>query len=130
MSGVKIDDAISGYLKLRGQLEELRDKHKAEEAVLSAKMEKLEAFFLAFLQVSGGDSFASREAGTIFKQEVTSCGVQDWEATLSWIIGSQAWEFLERRVSKSVVMEYAEIHSKLPPGVDVSKKVVVRVRAP
>lgn len=128
MSSVKIDDAIAGYLKLRKQLDDLKEQHRAAEAVVRGKMEKLESFFLAFLQVSGGDSFAARGVGTIFKQDVVSCTVKDWQATLDWIRANEGWEFLERRVSKSVVQEYAAVNNEIPPGVEMTTKVEVRVR--
>jgi hypothetical protein len=128
MSTVKVDDAIEAYLALRKRLDEMKETHKAAEAEIAAKLEKLETFFLHFLNVSGGSSFQAKGIGTFFKQDVVSCSVKDWDATLAWIKEQDAWEFLERRVSKTVVQEYAAAQGQLPPGIDMTTAVAVRVR--
>lgn len=128
MADIQIDAAISAYLKLRGALEGMKDEHKAKEAVLRSKMDKLEAYFLDFLNKSGTDSIAARGVGTVFKQDVVSAKVADWDALLDWVRANNAWEFLERRVSKSAVQEFASGNDQLPPGVEMSTTVEVRIR--
>jgi hypothetical protein len=54
--------------------------------------------------------------------------VADWDACFDWIKKTQAWEFLERRVSKSTVKDYMEAHGEVPPGISVNSELVVRVR--
>ena len=125
---VKMDDAIAGYIKLRDALEALKKVHSAKEALLAERMAKLEAFFLDFLNKSGSDNLAVRGVGTIFKQDVHSVSIQDWDATLAWIQENNAWEFLERRIAKSAVKEFAEANNQLPPGVHMSTAVEVRIR--
>lgn len=126
---IKIDDAIGAYLKLRKQLEDLKKEHKLAEAAIASKMETFEAYFLNHLNTTGTDSVAARGVGTVFKQDSVACTVKDWEATLDWIRRHEAWEFLEHRVAKTVVQEFAISRNELPPGVEMTTRTEVRVRS-
>lgn len=119
---------IEAYLKLRTQKEELSNRHKDEMAPLNLRIEKLEVFMLLLLNNAKVDSMAFKGVGTMFKQNVSSVTVAEWDATLQWIKDNNAWEFLERRVSKTVVNEYAEANGEVPPGIDIKNDTVVRVR--
>lgn len=119
---------IEAYLKLRRQKEELADRHKDEMAPIAASMTKLEAFMLNTLNMSNVDSMAFKGVGTMFKKTVSSCKVAEWDAILAWIRDKEAWEFLEHRVSKTVVQEYSEQTGELPPGVEMTFDTVVQVR--
>src|SRR5471032_2601200 len=97
-----IDDIIAAFIKIRAAQTEMKERHSAEAKPLEQKREKLEAFLLAFLNTSGGDSFVSKGTGTVFKQKVVTVTARDWAATLDWIKAHDAWEFLEKRVNKTV----------------------------
>lgn len=128
MSGPSAGAVIEAYLRLRTQKDEIKDRHKDELAPVNLKIEKLEAFMLNILNASKVDSMAFKGVGTMFKQLVTSVTVEEWDATLAWIREKNAWEFLERRVSKTVVQEYSESTGDIPPGIKVSQETEVRVR--
>lgn len=121
-------DVIAAYLKLREQKAETADRHKDEMAPINEKMTKLETFMLDLLNKAGVDSMAFKGVGTMFKKDSTSVTAEEWDATLDWIKLNNAWEFLERRVSKTVVMEYAEAHGEYPPGLKVTTATLVQVR--
>lgn len=121
-------DVIAAYLKLREQKAEIADRHKEEMAPFNEKAQKLEVYMLNLLNQAGVDSMAFKGVGTMFKKNVQSVTVQEWDATLAWIKTQGAWEFLERRVSKTVVQEYSEAHGEVPPGIQVTNDVVVQVR--
>jgi hypothetical protein len=125
---IKMDDAIGAYLKLRTALAALKDQHKVSEGELQSKLNKLEAFFLDFLNKSGTDNIAVRDVGTVFKQDVHSVKINDWDAALTWIKDNGAWEFLEKRLAKSAVQDFAQSTNELPPGVELSTTVEVRIR--
>jgi hypothetical protein len=122
-----VDQVIAGCLELRRKKEALVEKHKAELAPLNEGMMKLEAWLQAELQRLGLQNFKGA-SGTAFLQTTTSATSKDWDATLKWIIETGAYEFLERRVSKTVVQEYMEQHGEAPPGVSVTRETEVRVR--
>lgn len=125
---ISAGDVIVAYLKLRDEKAKLADKHKDEMAPFNEKMTKLENYMLDLLNKAGVDSMAFKGVGTMFKKETTSVTAEEWNATLDWIKANNAWEFLERRVSKTVVMEYAEANGEYPPGLKVTNATVVQVR--
>lgn len=119
---------IDGYIKLRRAKEELSEKHKLEMAPIMSNMIKLEAFLMNELNKAGVDSLSAKGIGTAFKQTTTSITSEDWPATLDWIKENNAWEMLERRVSKAAAQEYIEANGDIPPGLKVAMDVVVRIR--
>ena len=125
---MNIDQVIAGYVALRSQKEALSKKQKEEMAPLNDKMDKLELWLRSQLQAQGVTSIASKGNGTAFLETKTDAGVEDWDATLEWVKVTGAWEFLEKRVAKSVVKDYMEAHGEVPPGIKISQEVVVRVR--
>lgn len=128
MSAPSAGDVIAAFLKLRRQKEEIAARHKEEMAPINDKMGKLETYMLNLLNQAGVDSMAFKGVGTMFKKNVQSVTVAEWDATLAWIRANEAWEFLERRVSKTVVQEYSEARGEVPPGINVTNDVVVQVR--
>lgn len=124
----KIDDVLAAFIKIRDKQAEMKERHKTELAPLEQSREKLETYLLAFLNTTGSDSIVAKGTGTAFKQEVTTVTVRDWPATIAWIKQNDAWEFLEKRVSKSVVQEYSEANNALPPGLEMQIAIEVRVR--
>jgi hypothetical protein len=125
---MKLDAVITGVIALRDQIDAKKQEHKGELAPLNEKMAKLEAYLQSQLQLSGSTSVSAKGVGTAYLQSVVSVTVEDWAATLEWIKRTDAWEFLERRVSKTVVQEYMESQGEVPPGVKTSSEVEVRVR--
>lgn len=128
MSDPKPGEVIAAYLKFRQLKEKMADRHKEEMAPINNSMMKLEAFMLDTLNKASVDSMAFKGVGTMFKKTVSSCKVQEWDAILAWIRAHEAWEFLEHRVSKTVVQEYSEANGEIPPGVEVTFDTVVQVR--
>ena len=121
-------DVIAAYLKLREQKTQMAARHKDEMAPLNDKAQKLETYMLSLLNSAGVDSMAFKDVGTMFKKTVQSVTVEEWDATLDWIKTNNAWEFLERRVSKTVTQEYTETTGEVPPGINVKTDTVVQVR--
>lgn len=122
------DQVIQAYLHLRNKKETLQDLQKKQIAPINEQIDKLEVWLLQRLQADGLTNLKSA-AGTAFVQTSTSVTCRDWAATLAWIKEHNAWEFLEGRVSKSVVQEFMEGNGgAAPPGVNVTSEVEVRVR--
>lgn len=128
IASVPVGKIIEGYLKLRAKKDAMKERHKAEMAPLNDMETKLEAALLAHLNIANVSSMAHKGIGTVFKTVVVSVTVEDWPATIEWIRQNGAWEFLERRVSKQVVQDFAEQHNEIPPGVKMDSKDEVRVR--
>lgn len=125
----KIDEVIGAVIRLRDAIDETKKQHKLQLEPLNTQMEKLEAWLQLQLQQQGTTSIAAKGVGTCFLQNVVSVKVEDWAATLDWVQRTGGWEFLEQRVSKTVVQEYMESQGEVPPGVSVKTEVEVRVRS-
>lgn len=125
---MNIEAVIAGYIALRNQKEDIGKRHTEELAPIRANMEKLELFLRSRLQDMGLTNLAAKGVGTAFLETKTEANVADWDATLAWIKETGAYEFLEKRVSKTVVKDYIESHGDVPPGINVTSEIVVRVR--
>ena len=119
---------IEGYLALRTQKEGMAKRHKEEAAPINEKIERLEAYLMKHLTEQGTTSLACKGIGTAFLETKTDASVQDWDATLAWIVENKQWAMLERRVSKTVVKDFVESQGSPPPGVSITRETVVRVR--
>lgn len=125
---MQVDDVIAGYLKLREKKEELSARHKEELAPVNEQLFKLEGWLQKQLIEQGLQNFKGK-SGTAFLQQVSSCTVEDRNAMLNWIRENEMWDFLESRVSKSVVQDYLESHDgEVPPGISYKSEIEVRIR--
>lgn len=124
---VNINDVIQAYLKLRGDIDETEKRHKEELKPLRDKLGKCENWLQNQLQLAGLQSFKS-DKGTAFLQEVQTVTVPGWDETKKFIQEKDMWDLLDRRVSKSAVMDYIETFGEVPPGVNVVRTKIVRVR--
>ena len=124
---MKIDDVIAAYLTLRKRKEETAARHKEEMAPINDQMHKCAAWIQQQLQNQGLTNMKS-ESGIAFLQTDTTVSVKDWDATFEWIKSNNHWQFLERRVSKSVVQDYIEAYKEVPPGVSVTSEISAHIR--
>lgn len=122
-----VAEQIAHYIRGRDLLEALKKQHRAEEARVQTVLDKLEAGFLEALNSQGLQHIASPQ-GTIYKSERVSATVADWPLLLDWIRQQNAWDFLERRVSKAAVEQGLQDNGSLPPGVNLSRAFIVNVR--
>lgn len=122
-----IDQVIAAYVQLRQQRDELKKKQAAEMAPVNDNLYKLGLWLQKTLQ-EGGQTSAKTASGTAFLQTDTSVAIEDWESILAFIKANDLWAMLERRVSKSVVVEYIESQKEVPPGVKVTSEISCHVR--
>lgn len=128
MADPTMEDVIKAYLQLRKQKDELVKLQKAQVAPLTEQIFKCQSWLHQQL-ISQGQMNARTAEGSCYLQTDTSAVVEDWNALLSWIKANSLWEFLEQRVSKSVVKDYTESTKTLPPGVKITSEVVCHVRS-
>lgn len=122
-----MSEVIAGYIKMREIKEGLVKKQKEELAPINEHMTKLENWLHKQLQDQGQKS-ARTDAGTAFLQNEHSVTVEDFTAMLEHIRATDQWELLERRASKTVVLDLIESTGVIPPGVKVTSEIVCRVR--
>jgi hypothetical protein len=116
-------------MKLREQKRGIEAKVKEEVSVITAKMAKLEAYLKQCMDDQGLTSFKS-DYGTAFLTTTDYANVADWDATLNFIRDNNAYDMLEKRVSKMAVRGYIETTKAVPPGINYGTKLEVNIRKP
>jgi hypothetical protein len=124
-----IGDVIRTYMKLRDQKTAIEAKVKGDLTTLKGKMDKLEAYLKAQMDAQGLTSFKS-DFGTAFLTTTDYANVEDWNKTLDFILDNEAFDMLEKRVSKIAVRGYIEENKAVPPGVTYGTKLEVNIRKP
>jgi hypothetical protein len=126
---IGIDEVISTYLKLRAQKDAIENEAKEKAKALVAKMDKLEAWVKEQADAQGVTSFKTK-SGTAFLTTTDYANVADWDAMLKFIRENEAYDMLEKRVSKVAVRGYIKETKAVPPGVNYGTKLDVNIRKP
>lgn len=124
-----VDNVIAGYLRLRAQKQQIEHKAKEDVAVIEANMDKLEAWLKLKAEETGVTSFKT-DNGTAFLTTVDFANVADWDAVLGYIKTEGAYDMLEKRVNKTAVRAYIDMHRAVPPGVNYGTRLEINVRKP
>ena len=122
-----IEKVIDAYLKLRVEKEIKDAKHREEIKLLKDKMTKLEGWIKTQADEQGVTSFRT-EHGTAFLTTSDYANVADWDSVLRYIQKHEAFDLLEKRVSKMAVRGYIDLHKSVPPGVNYGTAISVSVR--
>ena len=126
---VNVDDVVATYMKLRSQKEAIEAEVKDRVSTIKAKMEKLEAWIKEQADAQGVTSFKTKH-GTAFLTTTDYANVGDWDAVLGFIRENEAFDMLEKRISKIAVRGYIEANKAVPPGVNYGTKLEVNIRKP
>ena len=126
---VNVDDVVATYMKLRSQKESIESDVKDRVSTIKAKMEKLEAWIKEQADAQGVTSFKTKH-GTAFLTTTDYANVADWDAVLDFIRTQEAFDMLEKRISKIAVRGYIEANKAVPPGVNYGTKLEVNIRKP
>jgi len=129
MSEPNVGDVIRTYMKLRDQKAAIEAEVKEKVSGIKAKLEKLEAFLKAQMDSQGLTSFKS-DYGTAFLTTTDYANVADWDAVLDFIRDNEAYDMLEKRVSKIAVRGYIDQTKSVPPGINYGTKLEVNIRKP
>jgi hypothetical protein len=126
---VNIDDAIAAYIKLRDKKAQIKAEAEARMGELSVKLDKLEGWIKERADENGVTSFRTKH-GTAFLTTVDFATVADWDAMLKFVRENEAYDMLEKRVSKTAVRGYIDQLKAVPPGVNYGTRIEVNVRKP
>lgn len=129
MTTPNVGDVIRTYMKLRDQKAAIEAQVKDEVSTIKAKLEKLEAYLKTQMDAQGLTSFKS-DYGTAFLTTTDYANVADWDAVLGFIRDNEAFDMLEKRVSKIAVRGYIEEKKSVPPGINYGTKLEVNIRKP
>lgn len=126
---VTVDSVIKTYMKLRSEKESIEAEVKDRVSGIKEKMAKLEAWLKAKADADGVTSFKT-EHGTAFLTTTDYANVADWDAVLNFIKTEEAYDLLEKRVSKTAVRGYIDAMKEVPAGINYGTKLDVNVRRP
>lgn len=126
---MNIGDVIRTYAKLRDQKAAAEAEVKDRVDQIKAKMTKLEAYLKEQMDAQGLTSFKS-EYGTAFLTTTDFANVANWDEVLQFIKDNEAYDMLEKRVSKLAVREYMDQNKRVPPGITYGTKLDVNIRKP
>lgn len=126
---IKVDDVIATYMKLKSQKDSIEAATKEQVAGIKGKMEKLEVWIKEQADAQGVTSFKTKH-GTAFLTTTDYANVADWDAMLAFVRENEAYDMLEKRVSKTAVRGYIEQTKAVPPGVNYGTRLEVNIRKP
>jgi len=129
MTAITVDAAIGAYMALRKQKEQAEAAVKTQVDDIKAKMAKLEAWIKIQADTQGVTSFKTNH-GTAFLTTTDYANVADWDAVLTHIRDTGAYDMLEKRISKMAVRGYIEENKIVPPGVNYGTKLELNIRKP
>tara|TARA_R110000868_G_scaffold21613_11_gene89463 strand:- start:2722 stop:3129 length:408 start_codon:yes stop_codon:yes gene_type:complete len=127
MTALTIDVVIDHYIKLRDSKSALKAEYDKQVKEVELKMNKFEAYLLQQADAQGVTSFKTKN-GTAFVTTVDMANVADWDAVLKFIKDNDAWDMLEKRVSKTAVRQYIEATKAIPSGVNWATRLDINVR--
>ena len=125
---VDISAVISVRQKIAVKRKELSDAFEAEDARLKEKQKELETFLLGYLTEHKIKSLAT-DVGTVYREKDVIPRAEDWDLVYNWIVETNAFDALERRIKKTFVSTYMEANNgSVPPGMSVFSEWKVGVR--
>ena len=124
-----VDKVIQTYMKLRSKKEAIEAETKEKVADVKANMAKIEAWLKEKADADGVTSFKT-DHGTAFLTTTDFANVADWDAVLDFIRKEEAFDMLEKRISKTAVRGYIDANKEVPPGVTYGTKLDINIRKP
>lgn len=124
-----IDQLVEGYIKFRDQADEMKKEYQLKVAPIHDAMAQLEAVFLQRMQADGIDSISTPH-GTPYTSVKTNCSVEDRAAFFDWCIATGNQGMMTISASKAALDVFIEQTKDTPPGLKVSREMVVNVRRP
>ena len=122
-----VEQVVETYLKLRRKKEAIENETKDKLTDIKAKMTKLESWLMQRADEDGVTSFKT-PAGTAFVTTTDFANVADWDAVLTFIKENDAFDMLEKRVSKTAVRAHMDETGDVPPGITYGSKIGINVR--
>lgn len=122
-----VEQVVETYLKLRRKKEAVENETKDRVADIKAKMTMLESWLMQKAGEDGVTSFKTT-AGTAFVTTTDFANVADWDAVLTFIKENDAFDMLEKRVSKTAVRSHMDETGDVPPGITYGSKIGINVR--
>jgi hypothetical protein len=119
---------ITQFIMVRDRIEQIEEEHKRQLAPLKDILVQLHNDLLKSLTELGIDSVAVRGVGTAYRSERHSVSITDPTQFKEFVITEGAWNLLDWKANVTMVRVYATRNGEVPPGVNLSSRVIVNVR--
>ena len=129
MESIDTDKLTRVYEKIRKARSENTREYEARDKALKSQLDQVGAALLSWL-IDNKQQSAHTESGlTFYKEEVLTPTAADWNIIYEWIAENNAWEALEKRLTKTFFKTYMKDNDgAIPPGVNIYREFVARVR--
>ena len=126
------DDLVAHYLSLRDAISEERQEFEAKESAVKDVFKVIEDRLRDIADAAGLKSLPTT-SGTAYRTTETHVNVskENWGKFVDYVRDNDAFELIQKRVSKLAVLELLEHNSKLAPediGLTVTSFPVINVR--
>ena len=129
MESIDTDKLTRVYEKIRKARSENTKEYEARDKELKAQLETVGAALLSWLIDNNMQSSHTANGLTFYKEEIVTPTAADWNIIYEWIAENDAWEALEKRLTKTFFKNYMKDHDgAIPPGVNIYREYVARVR--
>lgn len=121
---------IEKYIEIRDYLSNERKKWKELEENLKSDLSKIEAAILRFQDYIGTESISSK-LGTAFRVKKEHYQMGDWDKFIEYVILTENYQMLEKRVAKNATKEVLKNDTDLIPeniGVRYTSEYTIQIR--
>jgi hypothetical protein len=125
---VDYESAVKNYIALRAENKRITDEAEAKVAENKATMEKLGVWIQLKAEQDKLDK-VNTTFGTVFWTNTARCSVSNADEFFNFCRENEEWHLLEKRASKTGVVDYVELHKRPPPGVDFVTLKTINVRS-
>lgn len=126
---LSVDTVVRTYIALRTEKDRINNEAKDSARLIDDQMKKLENWLQSKMNDDGVNSFAT-DAGTAYKSTVEQASVTDMDAFITYVRENDAFELLEKRVSKTAVRAMLDEGQPLPDGVNWYTSTAIHIRKP
>jgi len=127
VSDLPDNQLVEAYIKLRDRRAQRKAAFENDDAGDKDKQEKIEGIIMRRFQERGITSVGSA-SGTAYRQMRRTVSVASWGDFLPWVIENQAWDFLVKKATPSVVETFREENNDIPPGLNMREEYVINVK--
>ena len=121
------EEIIRNRIALRDKQAALKKKYTERENELKAAMSALDAMLLEQMQAIGAESIRTT-AGTVYKETKRSVTTADVETFFNYVRETESWDMIEKRPARATVLEWADEHGTLPPGLNLFSELTIKIR--
>jgi hypothetical protein len=117
---MRVDDLITAYIALRNQLATDRKGYKAREQKMKDQLVVISMNLRAKGDELGVDNFKTA-GGTAYRSRTEKIRVGDWDQFLTWMIETENYHLVQKRVSPNLVKEVRDkLLADIIAGIDPS----------